>query len=324
MNGTNNKDKILDFHLKNYFDLSILDLLTLEILLNQKGPIKRHSLYKEVNHFILYREDRILLKSPSLNGNLMNLINKNIKEIKAISTSSFYNNLNQLEKKGLLKYTIKNKKIKTVEKTGITFYLIKTIFYNLLQTIISNVSTIPEGAANFIREKYKLDDFDSLLLILIDEFQEIESEYIFRRTKNLTILTNKPRYKNIFKSNNNLTFTHIEKGIIREPEDFFSGIYVGRFQKNMNFHDISLDNLVKEAIRVLKPRGYIIFSTPLIVEPIDNLIIDVLINFYNELNSNLIFKENELRNILESNGINDIHFFNYSGNLITIGFKPDK
>lgn len=317
------KNNILDVKLKNYFDLSILDLLTLEILLNQVGPIKRHSLYLEVNNFLLNRKDSVLLKDNSLNENLEDLINKSAREIKAISTSSFYNNLMHLEKKGLLKFIVKNKKVKAVEKTGITFYIIKVIFNNLMQSIISNVYKLPEESANFIKEKYNLNNLDPGLLILADEFQDFELDDIYEMSRNLTILTDKPRYKNLFKAFDNVTYTSIQNGVIREPEGFFNGIYIGRIQKNTDLYGLTTSDLIKEAIRVLCPGGFIVLSTVSPVESIDHLYGNVLLNIYNELNANFIFTEKDIRNLFEPNGISEIHFLNFHGYFITIAIKPN-
>ncbi|MFX1569364.1 MAG: hypothetical protein ACFFCV_13465 [Promethearchaeota archaeon] len=316
-----NNDKIaIDIKLQNYYNLSILDLLTLQILLNQVKPVKRHSLYLEVNSLLLNKEKKLLLNQSSIDKSIKDFT-KIDKEIKSISTSSFYNNLVNLEKKGLIKFIRKKNKVKEVEKTEITLNFIKIIFHSLLETFIPNLYKFPKGSAMLIKEKYNLVDLDPGLIIYVDEFHEFGLDFFLKVSENMTILTEKSFYKYALKGIDKFTFTHVENGLIREPEGFFNGIYLGRFRKDIDFFGLTAKDLIKEAIRVLKPGGYITISTYLFVEPINHIFIDGLINIYNELNINYIFTEEELRGLLEPNGINDIEFLKFQGYLITIGSK---
>jgi DNA-binding PadR family transcriptional regulator len=73
------------FNIDTLVDLSILDLITLELLIKKREPVVRYSLYVEVEEFF--------------------------KESKEIPSSSFYNNLLNLEKKGFIAFSSsKNKK----------------------------------------------------------------------------------------------------------------------------------------------------------------------------------------------------------------------
>ena len=117
--------------IKDIANLSIVDMVMLQLLLKHEKPVVRHILYNEILHF-LTREKRKVAKSTKFeNGpdgaeEFQNFLHMP----KKFSSSSLYYSLDNLESKGLVKYNYDDRKrVESVEATLYTEILINTMSY---------------------------------------------------------------------------------------------------------------------------------------------------------------------------------------------------
>ena len=107
----------------NYLDISLLDGIILTLLILHEEPIKRYSLFLEVNHLLQHSTFSKL--NIFLLNNLGKIIgiDKNVKIKDSVLIASFYNHLKKLNRLFLVKLN-KNKKgkITTIEKTPFSRY----------------------------------------------------------------------------------------------------------------------------------------------------------------------------------------------------------
>lgn len=117
-------------------DISIVEMITLQILLRYSKPVIRYVLYIEVNQFL--------------------------KEKKKLSTSSFYNNLANLERRGYVffKHEGSSRRI-LVEPTNLGRTAIDSIFYYFIRNGLIDESQFVIELSGIINKR-----LDSLLLIL--------------------------------------------------------------------------------------------------------------------------------------------------------------
>ena len=121
--------------LKHIVNLSIVDMIMLQLLLKHEKPVVRHILYNEISHF-LTREKQKVVKSIKFDNRSPGAVE--FKELldndKKFSTSSFYNSLKNLEGKGLVKSNKdENNKIISIEATQYTEILINTISKHVIR-----------------------------------------------------------------------------------------------------------------------------------------------------------------------------------------------
>ena len=132
-----NENSILmdSISIKHIVNLSIVDMLMLQLLLKHEKPVVRHILYNEISQF-LTREKQKVVKSIKFDKSSPGAAEfKKLLEIdKKFSTSSFYNSLKNLEGKGLVKSNKNERdKVVSVEATQYTEILINTISKHVLR-----------------------------------------------------------------------------------------------------------------------------------------------------------------------------------------------
>ena len=156
-------------------DLSIVELITLQILSRHAEPIIRHALLIEVNQFLK-------------------------KRTKELSTSSFYNSLTNLERKGLISFTRRSSsKQILVSPTPYTLTVINKIFHLFLRNIIINDFEFTIQFSKKILEKIGVKHFENIFMILLEERTNFSNIKLSKKfTDNLFILLREEKYE-VFK-----------------------------------------------------------------------------------------------------------------------------
>ena len=119
---TNQNEKmspIEGFSISDVSNLSIVELIMLQILLRHGRPVIRHNLYNEVSQFLKSEKKKV---ANSINFKHLTpsgqKFYKFLQSKKKFSSSSLYYSLDNLEKKGLVKYNrIDKERVESVEAT---------------------------------------------------------------------------------------------------------------------------------------------------------------------------------------------------------------
>lgn len=231
------------------YDLSFIEIITINHLLTENKKIMRFALYKKINSIL----------QPH----------------KKLSTSSFYNSLKSLEKRQFITFSKSNSidpKAIEVKSTTRAMELIGFFHFFLIQ--------------NSIVAEHGLDlEVNSVLNSLINR-SEIQSSLIIEPTLNIdstlstsiipmaveTIRIMATKSKSIFLVSTDEFFSKyidpdiglinrsqvMESGIIREPDNFFEVIVFPLYRKNIQFGNLDFQGILKEAKRLLTPNGILL------------------------------------------------------------------
>jgi SAM-dependent methyltransferase len=275
--------------------LSIVDIITLQLLLSHKEPIVRHVLYLEVNKYIRQEEkslEMIKLSEPE------RLFYESIEEKRDLSTASFYNNLENLERLGLINFNrTKEGKIKTVGPTQLTNSVLNTILAGLFNLRIEYIKKLYMNIKDFILSKLDKTQFSSILnVILSKNVQDTYLKSIRDISKEIFILTTDDLREILERMNlKNLKFSRVIKSNkIREPEDIFDLAIVPVYLKEPNFHNFTRIKILKELKRVVKPGGYVILLNGLEIAPSENIFMKELVDIYHYVFDEIIFTKKQI------------------------------
>lgn len=296
MNNENSKHKK---KIKEYLDLSIAELIILQLLSRYQMPFVRYSLYLELNQFIQNSDE------------------------KAISVSSFYNSLKNLEKRGIIKSNIRNDgKARTIEPNQRTKSIVEMIMQNLLKISTINIYDFQYEILEKILDKIGLNHFNTLLTTFFFEYIDLRlfHEYV-KIADEVSILTKNETYDVLIKMGlEGIRKASIYNGIIREPNDFFDIIILPFYFYNPDFLEMKKINILKESIRVTKKNGIIILTAMSPLPKTQNFFADELIRLYNEFNAYKEITQEEMSNDMIEAGFTKIDIFNHRGILIGIGW----
>lgn len=296
------KNGDVEINLRDILEISISDTLILQNLLINPD-IKRITLHDNINsYFGDLQEDKDL-----------------------IPTSSFYQKMDRLEKKGLI-ITAKtdNGKVSTIRATPLAQNLLDFVlklnvfgsmnFISKLQELIPNIlqSTGPEKM--------------NKLLIIISFPEAIDHKminFLSDNAVNTFILADDITYQRYISRGLNIEVkqTNIIDGTIRDADNFYDAVIVVGYKPDYNLYgNLSLEWL-KEGYRVLGEGGRF-FVTALDLWPkIDHL---VLGEFLNKLNDNkfmaVISGKNLIKDI-EYSGLENPELIEQNGILIAWGEK---
>ena len=319
MNETGLNDKF-NYKIQEFADLSILELVTLQLLSRHQEPIVRHSLFLEVQQFFLtdqnnnHKADKSVSDSEQKFSNFTQ--NRN-----PISTSSFYNNLNNLAKKGLLSFK-DNGNIRLIEANELTKLVENVVFHHLFRTRMPfEVGAMLESSTEILKTIGKAK-FDSFLLIWLYDNADIP---FFRLLTNVTdypfILCEEELYNNtINKSIDTITQTKVFNGLIREPDDAFECTFISYLDKKSGFFGINRSILLKEAIRVTKKGGNVILTNYSELPSTENYVTNSLIQIYNKINKYQISNKKQLEEDMRKAGLNRISILEIKGFIFGIGW----
>ncbi len=197
------------------------------------------------------------------------------------------------------------------------------VLQSFIQTSLLNIFEFPLHLALPTVKKHNLINKEAALLVMVDEFTDImQIKLLSNISKEVYVLTDKIRYQNLSKYGlNNIKYSSIDRGMIREPENFFDFVFLARFHKNVKYFDLELKEFLNESMRVLKPGGVFALTGRTEVKLVQNYYADILLQLYNEFNSSIIYNFKELRTLLQNLGLINIDIIDDYGVLLAIGWK---
>ncbi len=329
VDNKNSKSLLEKLKIGNLIDLSLVEILTLNALLEYGAPIIRYTLYIIVNSLIqnnkLDSETIAVEYLKSHEAKLWRHIQRKDQNSSALSTSSFYNNLSNLEEKGLIKFNRDDKgKIETVEATPLTYTVVKLMLQFFMSTsVIPDFVKFDEGLTEQIKHISNKKHLENIMGIWF-------SKHIYLRLvnwfKNLAdkvfILSKKEHYENY--SRTDLKDVHISrvynKQKIREPDNMIEMVAIPNYKKNANFYEMGRVDVLKEVHRMLKPDGMVILVTKAEFPLTNDFAADELLKIYRESISDTIFTETMLIEDLKMAGFSKKKVITYKGCLIGIGW----
>ncbi|TFF89241.1 MAG: hypothetical protein EU549_01280 [Promethearchaeota archaeon] len=315
-----NKNTIIEdianaFSLTHMMDLSVVELLILELLIRHAEPVKRYILYEELNEFL--KQDRIKIKINSIKNlstekkNFLNYIKKKKKSPYLLSKGSFYYSLNSLEERGFLKFNQDSKgKIKTVEKTEISVILIENMTKLFIRFIgvaynFSNVKDL----VNIILEKVGKTEIDSILVIWLYIVFDMRILKILENLCNKLFILSRIKEKERFEEMGlkNIEISTIFNKKIREANNVFDFVTIP-FTTRQGLNEMELIDIFKEGIRVLKKDGVLVAIMEKEAPVVEHSGLDHLREIYNKINEDQIYKKEEILEILNILNIDRFEF----------------
>ncbi|TFF96872.1 MAG: methyltransferase domain-containing protein [Promethearchaeota archaeon] len=312
-------------NIADFKDLSIKDIITLQFLVRYQKPIVRHLLYTEVKQFIEFKEkvpyEEDHSKAPNFEKKFFDFVNKK----KKIYPPSFYNMLDNMEEKGLLRFRENHSgKLPNIEDTPYTNYIPQLLLKFLINNNVMVSEEFREDFSKKFLEKIENQKFERILSIwfseyvvppIIKQISEFSKEqYILHKNGTDQALSNS-KMKNI-------KFTEMISKHISVPENIFDGVIIPVHKKFPKFHDMERTEILKEIARVLRSDGLLIFVAIAEVPFTKNIFLNELIKLYNLSLHNRIFSEIELKKDMNIINLKQINIFEHQGLLIGIGKNP--
>ena len=300
---------------KNLSSLSLIELITLQKLLDHRSPVVRFILYQEINQFI----------NPKRNNNNSEEIFHNSLQLPNLSTSSFYNSLKSLEANGLVSF-IKRKqkgkeKIIAVEATEKAKLAIKGITNHFLSMTIDDFDYLVKIFGELIK-KIGIPHYSNALVVNLTEAIDIRLMGLaFSLVDEVFLLSNKDIYESMVKMGfDKLKSTVMFNDVIREPKDIIEIAVIPEYEKEPNFFGLSRIDLLKELIRVVKQGGLVIFMVRSSLPQIENFYVKELLNRFEESISGRIFTKEEIEEDLKAAGFTRYEIFDFQGIVVGIGW----
>lgn len=319
--------------IKHIANLSIVDMVMLQLLQKHEKPVIRHILYNEISQFLTRERKKVSksLKTDSIAAGAEEF-NNWLEEPTRFSSSSLYYSLDQLESKGLVKYNRdENGKVNSVEATQYTEILINTILkhvvkFGLIDTEQSKFlpKIIKEVIGDKILSALGKKNFGTLLYIWFSDLLNTNCMKLFSSlSNNLFVLSSQSAFESVQKLDiENTQFTSIFNSTIRESDRFFDGVIIPYHFKHTNFEEVTKQSILKEAFRVVKDNGIVIIHSYTEIPNINHAIFDIFIkwveNIYEELE---FYTEEKFRQELIKAGAKETEVFVHKGHLFGIGRK---
>ncbi|MBD3193426.1 MAG: methyltransferase domain-containing protein [Candidatus Lokiarchaeota archaeon] len=301
-------------------DLSLMEILTLNLLLKYPKPVVRYTLYLDVKNSLKSKSMETEFTIERDLGGSEARFYKFLIEIKKLSTSSFYHSLTNLEKKGLVRFNRNSSnKIKTVESTKLTRDVVNFIFKSYTSLIIDDFQ-FEQNLAEEINRRFEKKQFDMAMIIWLKDYIELGLiEFFQTHVNQLYFLGNDSIISNIEKFNiPGLQYSRFHNKMIREPDGIYDLIVLPNYNSNIDISGINRIDLLKEVSRIAKKGGKIILITRSDVELTTNFYANRLLSLYREMieSKGRLFTPRELEEDLKKADLNIIEIFDYQGLLI--------
>jgi Fe2+ or Zn2+ uptake regulation protein len=319
--------------IKHIANLSIVDMVMLQLLQKHEKPVVRHILYNEISQF-LTRERKKVASSVKVNTKASGVkeFYSWLKEPTKFSSSSLYYSLDQLESKGLVKYNRdENGKVISVEATQYTEILINTILKHVVKFGLIDTEQnkfLPGIIKEVVDEKILSllgkNNFGTLLYIWFSDLVNAKCMNIFSSlSDNLFVLSNQVAFESVRKLDiDNVQNTSIFNSTIRESDKFFDGVIIPYHFKYTNFENVSKEAILKEAFRVVKNNGVVIIHSYTEIPNINHAIFNIFINWIENIYGELEFyTEEKFKQQLLKAGAKEVDVFVHKGHLFGIGKK---
>jgi len=289
------KKKENKFLINDFTNLSLLEVITLQMLQRHTKSVVRHTLYLEVNHFLETEEYKAKLAQGKISGSEAKYL-EFLKEQKKISTSSFYNNLQNLESQGLLSF-VKNKKGKViaVKSNENTPEALKTIETHFLRTSMGlNYEDLLKGAQKLLKLIGK-NNFTSILLIWLYEYVDnVLFKFLSSISESCFIVCYEELYNNSIKNNfPNFIYSEIYKDQIREPDNAFDLVVFMFMYVDKSIIGLTREEFLAEAVRVTEEGGNVVLANLAELPLTENKRTNELIRRYNNANQHQISNAQE-------------------------------
>ncbi|TXT66184.1 MAG: hypothetical protein BAJALOKI1v1_320018 [Promethearchaeota archaeon] len=312
----------------NLIDLSFVEVITLNLLIEYGKPIVRYTLYVIVNELIQSNKiDLEKLKPSDLQNyelKFLQYTQKKEQTNSALSTSSFYNNLTNLEKRGLIKFNRNYKgKVKTIEPTPLTSQLLKYLLQFLMNSsVIPDFIQFDEGLTEKIKIISNKEHLENIMAVWFSDVIQLRLINLFKTLANeVFILSKKDNYEHYSKTDlMDVKTSEIHKKRIREANDVFEMIAVPNYRKNANNWDMNRIEVLKELHRILRHDGIIILVTKADFPFTEDAAADILLKNYKESILDTIFDKKELREDLEKAGFIKNKIIEYQSCVIGFGW----
>lgn len=319
--------------IKHIVNLSIVDMVMLQLLLKHEKPVVRHILYNEISQF-LTREKQKVAKSIKFDNRSPGA--KEFKDLlvqdKKFSTSSFYNSLKNLEGKGLVKSNKDdNEKITTVESTQYTEVLINTISKHVIRFGLIEAEKnknlpdiVTEVIENEILKPAGKKKFGTALYVMFGDYVNAKCiKILFKATDNLFLLLKKEFFENISKMGlKNIQNTSIFNKTIREPDNFFDVVIMPYYFKTIELEEVSKEAILKEAFRVSKEDGLVLIHGYTELPDIEHALLNTYIKWVKTVYTDIeTSTEQNFKDVLLKAGAREAKVFVYKGHLFGLGRK---
>ncbi|MCY3412790.1 MAG: hypothetical protein INQ03_14225 [Candidatus Heimdallarchaeota archaeon] len=279
-------------------DLSIQEIITLQILARQPEPLKRYHLYLEVMQFFDHQ--------------------------KKISTSSFYNSLNNMETMGIVQYNLKDKK-----KIDTVIILDKGRFLmqSMLNYIISSSFSMEKIEVNFIAEierRLQAPTLGEVLVIDTSRYVEVQLlQYLASRANTVTVVS-LDDYEQDFSQLHLPKFyqTECRAGKIREPDMSYDHIIIPVFTKAPLSGVMSSKELMQEVNRLLKSQGVLITTSFSKFPNTANAFANQILNRFQSILSERVMAADDVQQEFSEITRSKTDIFDVEGMLIGMLWKP--
>jgi hypothetical protein len=307
----------------DFSTLSVVEIITLHLLLKYPRPVIRYTLYQEVKQFLhpIKKDNKKPYFEP-LSG-LEHRFYEFLKEKKRISTSSFYNNLKNLELRGLVKFVEDDNGKLLVRATKLSNYFLKFLFQFIAQLITGDYELEVE-VAKMIEEKIRATKNDSLLLVWLKKIIDFNIiDYLRNQVDEMYFLSEKNLYEDLLKFDfNDVSYTRVHNNLIREPNEIFDIILVPHYKKNGNRLELKRIELLNELFRVSKKGGSIVLVTRAELPRTSNHYANQLLELYEDYFriQGRIFTSEELESDMKEIGLDSKSYeiVEFKGLIITI------
>jgi Fe2+ or Zn2+ uptake regulation protein len=334
MSKSNEETNLMDIiSIKHIVNLSIVDMVMLQLLLKHEKPVVRHILYNEISHFLTREKQKVVKlikvdnRSPGAKE-FKDLLNRDQK----FSTSSFYNSLKNLEGKGLVKSNKDERnKVISVEATQYTEILINTISKHVIRFGLieaennRNLSEIiKEVIKNEILKLREKKRFGTALYISFGDFINAKCiKVLFKATDNLFLLLKEELFENISKIGlENIQNTSIFNNTIREPDNFFDTVIIPYHFKSNEMKDLTKETILREAFRIIKEDGVVLIHGYTELPDIEHALINIFIKWVKSVYTDIeTSSEQNFKDELLKAGAREVKVFMYKGHLFGIAKK---
>ncbi|MBD3196476.1 MAG: hypothetical protein GF317_15560 [Candidatus Lokiarchaeota archaeon] len=308
-------------------DLSMVEIITLNSMLEYGKPIVRYTLYVIVNEYIhskkLNFQNEDINTLPYHEKKLYQYLQIKNNQDTDLSTSSFYNNLSNLEKKGFIKFNENSKgRVETVDITPLTRYVIKYLLqYFMDSAVIPDFVKFDEGLTQKIKDRSGKTHLENIMALWFSEYIQLRLINWFKKLANeVFILSQKKTYEDYSKTDlEDVHIAKIHKKMIREPNNFIEMVAIPNYKKKIHFNNMERIDVLKELYRIIKPGGMVVLVAKSPFPLTQDIAADELLSIYRESISNAIFTKEELINDLETAGFSNIEILNYRGMLVGLG-----
>ncbi len=300
---------------KSLSSLSYIELITLQKLLDHRGPVVRFILYQEINQFINPKRSNRQIEEPFTDSF----------QIPNLSTSSFYNSLKSLEAIGLVSFIKKKQKgidkIIAVEATEKAKLAIKGMTGHFLSMTLDDVDYKVKIFGE-LGKNIGISHFSTILVVNLTENIDIRLMGLaFKMADEVFLLGNQNIYESMVKIGfDKLKSTAMFNNVIREPKDIFDLALVPEYEKEPNFFGLSRIDMLKELIRVVKKGSNVIFMVRSSIPQVDNFYAKELLNKFEESISGRIFTEEEIKEDLNAAGFTKYEIHDFQGIIAGIGW----